>query len=177
MQNLAVKEIILLASLCLKNSHAGFVVRIADIRQHPPREARNETLFKARDGLGRPVTRDNDLFVVLVEVVEGVEKLFLCAFLGRDELDIIQEEDIHVAIAAFKILSLSAAHRINELVGESFASDVEDIGPGVLGVNVGSDSSKQVSFSEADAPVDKKRVVSFTWLFNHSLSRCMSKLV
>ena len=59
-----------------------------------PFEAGDESLLEILDLTGRPVAGQHDLFVALVQRIEGVKKLLLDAFLARQELDIINQQDI-----------------------------------------------------------------------------------
>lgn len=58
--------------------------------------------------------------------VEGVEELFLDTFLAFDELDVVDEENVDVAVAAFERDPAVIAQRVDEVVGEFFGGDVLD---------------------------------------------------
>ena len=86
--------------LLLEDRHPGLEVRRLDVGDQPPLEARAQALLDLRDVLGRAVAGDDDLLARLVEVVERVEELLLRALLARDELDVVDQQEVDRAIAA-----------------------------------------------------------------------------
>ena len=52
--------------------------------------------------LGRPVGGDHDLLVGVVQRVEGVEELLLGLLLALQELDVVDQQDVDVAVAALE---------------------------------------------------------------------------
>ena len=52
--------------------------------------------------------------------VKGVEEFFLSRFFTGDELDIIDQQDIDVAIAFSERLGIMAANGIDQIIGEFF---------------------------------------------------------
>ena len=59
-----------------------------------------EPLLEGRDGVGRPIRGQHDLTVGLYRVVEGVEQLLLEPVLALDELDVVDQEHVDLAVAA-----------------------------------------------------------------------------
>ena len=89
-------------------SFSTFFLRIAirvssvgglDVRDQPPLEARREPLLERGDLLRRPVARDDDLLVRVVQRVERVEELLLRALLAGEKMDVVDEENVHAAVA------------------------------------------------------------------------------
>ena len=107
----------------------------------------------------RPVGRDHDLPAGLVERVEGVEELLLDPLLALEELDVVDQEDVVVAVALLEALDPLVAERVDEVVHERLARDVA--GGEVAGVlgHVGGDRLEEVGLAEAGAAVDEERVV------------------
>ena len=79
-----------------------------------------------RQLFGRTVAGDHDLLHGLVQRVEGVEELFLGAFLLRQELDVVDQQHVHVAELVAEAGHLVVAQRVDHLVGELLAGDVAD---------------------------------------------------
>ena len=73
---------------------------------------------------GRTVARKHDLLVTVVQGVEGVKELLLGAFLAREKLDIVDHQDIRVAVFLAELDQRSVLNRIDELVGELLAGKV-----------------------------------------------------
>ena len=67
--------------LLVQDGHLGLEIGRLDVGHQSPFEARAQTLHQAGNVLRRRIARDHDLLLVVVQFVEGVEELFLCAFL------------------------------------------------------------------------------------------------
>jgi hypothetical protein len=77
--------------------------------------------FLERDELTRnPVAREDELSTGLVQGVEGVEKLLFRLRLAGKELDVVDQEDIGVAIGVLEVLQRPRAQRGDEMVRERF---------------------------------------------------------
>src|SRR3990172_9857266 len=81
-----------------QNSETRFIVGVADIGNHPPLKARAEPLLKLRNSGRRSVGRKNNLLILLVKSVECVEKLNLGCRFAANELNFINNENIHTAV-------------------------------------------------------------------------------
>ena len=60
-----------------------------------------------------------------MERVERVEELLLRALLAREELDVVDEEDVDVAVPVLELVRDPGADRLDEIVHEAFRGDVE----------------------------------------------------
>ena len=58
----------------------------------------------------------------LVEAVEGVEELLLDPLLVLEELDVVDEEDVVVAVALLEAVDALVAERVDEVVREASRS-------------------------------------------------------
>jgi hypothetical protein len=67
-------------SLVAQNCFAGFKIWRLNISQKPPFKTGTQTVGKRRQIFGRPVTGNNNLFFVLIKVIEGMKKLLLGTF-------------------------------------------------------------------------------------------------
>ena len=74
-----------------------------NICQQSPLEARTQAVLQAVNGFGRPVAGNNDLLVGIVERIERVEKLLFCGFFPGNKLDIIDEQNINLAVLCAKL--------------------------------------------------------------------------
>src|SRR5207245_4477966 len=81
--------------LLLQNGDLGLEVRGLDVRNQSPLKPRTQTFFDGIDVFRQAVRGNDNLLLLLVERVEGVKKFFLGALFSRDELDIVDEQDIH----------------------------------------------------------------------------------
>jgi hypothetical protein len=87
-----------------------------------------------------------------------MEKLFLGFFRISDELDVVHDEDIVLAVLVFEIISRALAHRVDIVDRESLARDIQDFFVRVLFLEVVADRLNEVSLSVACLPVDKERL-------------------
>ena len=85
--------------------HARFNVRRLDIRHQSALEAAHKTVVEQAHLDRRTVGGDDYLVSGLVNVVEGVEKFLLRGLLAGDELDIVNEEEVNVAVFHAKFLA------------------------------------------------------------------------
>src|SRR5690606_5934293 len=67
-----------------------------------PLEARAHAILEAREQAGRHVARDHDLLVVVVQRVERVEERLLRLGLALQELDVVDQQNVEVAVAGIE---------------------------------------------------------------------------
>ena len=91
--------------------------------------------------------------------VEGVEELFLDAFFALEELDVVDEQHVHVTVAALERHSPVVAKGVDEVVGELFGRHVLHPHAGEQPLRVMARRVEQVGFSEAGFSPDEQRVV------------------
>ncbi len=72
------------------------------------------------NSLGRTITRHHNLFVGVMQRIEGVKKFLFSRFLARDKLDIIDEQDIDLAIFGAKRFGLLETNGIDDFVSKLF---------------------------------------------------------
>src|SRR5579883_2471698 len=102
--------------LVLEDRDAVLEVRRLDVGHHAPLEAAHEPRLEARDLGRRPVAREDDLATCLVECVERVEELVLCGFLPLEELYVVDQEQIRLAITAAEVVGRARLNRRHQLV-------------------------------------------------------------
>ena len=145
--------------LVFQNGHTGLVVRGLDVRQQTPLETGLQTVFQGQHIAGTTVGGHDDLLMLLVELVEGMEKFFLGGFLAGDELDIVDEEQIGLPILAAELDILTALNGSDQLVGELVALDVDDLGVRLLLADAIGDGVEQMGLAHAGRAVDEQGVV------------------
>src|SRR5699024_2082263 len=85
-------------SLFRQNRDACFKIWWLNIRGEAPFETGTETLFETRKLFWRQIRCDDNLLVVVIKSVKRVEELFNSGFFIRHELDVVNEQDVNVAI-------------------------------------------------------------------------------
>ena len=82
-----------------------------DVGEQAPLESRTQTLLERRDLARGAIGREHDLRAALVEGVERVEELLLDPFLALDELDVVDEQHVVVAVAPLEALDARSCDR------------------------------------------------------------------
>jgi hypothetical protein len=67
-------------------------------------EAAYQPIFEAGNLSGRRIRSQDDLFLLLVEGVEGVEKLLLAALSVGEELDVVDNQYIDVPVSVAEVV-------------------------------------------------------------------------
>jgi len=91
--------------LAAEDRDAVLEVRRPDIGDHSPGETGGETCLELRDFGWGPVRGEDDLAPRLIKGVERMEELLLRGVLTADEVDVIDEEEIGLAVAAPEIMA------------------------------------------------------------------------
>ena len=85
--------------LLAQDRDAGLEVGRLHVGDQAPLEARPHPVFEAGEVLRRDVAGDDDLLVVVVQRIEGVEERLLRAVLALQELDVVDQQDVDLAVA------------------------------------------------------------------------------
>ena len=149
----------LAAGLLAQDRDAGLEVRRLDVGDEAPLEPRPHPVLEAVELLGRQVGRDHDLLVRVVQRVEGVEELLHRLFLALQELDVVDEEHVDLAVAALERAGLALADRVDEVVGELLGVHVPHADARVEVLRVVADRVQQVRLAQPRVAVDEQRVV------------------
>ena len=94
-----------------------------------------------------------------VNGIEGMEKLVLDLLLAGNELHVVHQQKISVAVLGTEFAAASRADQFNELVDEIVALDVDDICLWLADAHLMGNGIDQMGLAEAGVPVDKKRIV------------------
>jgi hypothetical protein len=165
--------------LCLlaQDGDAGLQFWGLHVGDQPPLEPGPQPVFEGGELFGRAVRRDDDLLVGVVQRVEGVEELFLDTFFAFDELNVIDEEDVDVAVAALESNLAVVAERIDEVVGEFLGGDVLDPHAREQSLCVVAGGMQQVRLAETRLAPDEQGVVGTSGCFGDCQSSGMRKSI
>lgn len=111
-----------------------------------------KTLFQTRNFLRRTIGTD-DLFVCVVQRVEGVEKLLLHGLLLGDKLNVVNQQYVDVTIALAKLEAFVHLNRGDQFVGERLTGHVHNPRGRIVSLNRVADGVHQVGFAETHAAV------------------------
>ncbi len=104
-----------------------------------------------------------------------MEKLLLRALLAGDELDVVDEQDLSVAVFISKVLCCVCANRLHQIIGEGFGGDIEHAqSPSIGGL---ADSVEKVGFAQPYTAIDKERIISASRRLRHSLGSGLSQAI
>ena len=92
--------------------------------------------------------------------VEGVEELLLQTFLALHELDVVDEQDVDLAVAALEAGRRVGSDRVDVLVEEGLGADVAHDVVLVVAMHVVTDRVQQMGLAEAGRAIDEQRVVA-----------------
>ena len=98
------------------------------------------------------------LLAQLVDLVVATSKEVEAAFAGK-ELDVIDEQDVHAAVALAELQYPVVADGVDHLVHEVFGGHVDHPGPLVMPQDVVADGVDEVGLAEPGLPVDEQGVV------------------
>ena len=166
-----------LVGLAFQDRHARFQVRRFQIRDQTPLEARAQAVFEGGKLFGRPVGGDDDLFAELVEVVENMEELFLSRLGAREKLDVVDHEDVGFAEDLADGADVAVADGVDHEAHEFFRRDQDHPRVGIAREDEVADRLHEVGLAQADASVNKKRVVNLAGILRHGLRGCVREPV
>ena len=118
------------------------------------------------------------MFVILIQGVEGVEELLLRLFLAADELDVVDDQNIHIPVFFLNILHALVPDRPYDVAGELFRGDVP--GPDLAAIErlyLIPDHLDQMGLAETHSPVDEEGIVFGPHLLNDRRRRAISEFV
>src|ERR1700676_4015453 len=144
----------------MEDGEARLEVRRLDVRDQSPLEPRAQPVFQRGDFLGWTVRRDDDLLVDLVQGVEGVEELLRGTVLAREELNVVDQEDVHGAVLVTELAHASGGDRADHLVGELFGCQVNDPLARKTVVYLVTYRMHEMGLAKPHAPVEEQRVVA-----------------
>ena len=145
----------------------GFQFGGLDVGDQAPLEPGPEPVLQGGELFWRPIRRDHDLLVRVVEGVEGMEELFLDTFLALDELNVIDQQHVDISVAPFEGDFAVVTQGVDEIVGEFFGGDVLDPHPGKQPLGVVAGGMQEVSLAQAGSAVDEQWVVAAAGTFGH----------
>ncbi len=148
-----------LANETAQDGQPGREVGWLDGDRQAPLEAVAQAGLEVGELAGDAVGGEDHLAPAFVERVEGVEELVLGVALALEELDVVDEQHVEVAVAALEPLGALCAQRGDELAGEGLGGRVADAETGRVGGEVVGDRDQEVGLAEAGRAVEEERVV------------------
>ena len=139
---------------------AGLHLRQIHFRRHAADHPRAQTVFEAAYLLRIAVRRRHHLLAGLEQCIENVEELLLEPGSAVEELDVVDHQHVHRAVAQRRLLHVAAAHAGDDLVAEALARQIDDVHLRRPGEDLVADGVHQMGLAQADAAVEQQRVVA-----------------
>lgn len=130
------------------NRLAGGGIGRLDSTDDPRKEPADQFFGELVEQSGVTVGREDDLLAVCLELLEGVEELFLDPLLAVEEVDIIHKEDIHIPEPLPKADQGLLAQGLREEVGEVLGGQQQHLQP------------REVSPEQAIRPFEQMRLAN-----------------
>ena len=165
--------------LCLvfQNGQTELVVRLVDIHDQTLLKAGADPILQGDHFLWRTVGGQNDLLMIAVQRVEGMEKFLLGGFLTSDELDIVDEENIRLAVFFTESGVLPTGDGFDQLIGEILAVDINSVQIGGALKELVGDGVHQMGLTQTGGTVQKQRIVRGCGIVGYRQSRRVGELV
>ena len=148
-----------LICLLLDDGGTELQIRRLDIRDETPLKAGLESILQRLDFTGRAVGGHDDLLTGLMKGIEGVEELLLRGGLAGDELNIVDEEHVAIAVLIPELVHGLTGEGVDHLVGEILALDVDHADVADFLLQLVGNGVKQVSFTQTAGAVDEEGIV------------------
>ena len=161
----------------LENDAADFIVRRGNRSHQAAGEAGLQAVFELVDVCRRAVTGHDDVFLLIKEVVEGVEDFHLRGVLGAEELHIVDQKEIQISIFRPELGHGAILDGVDELIGEGFTGNEKHRHVRLIGMDVIANGVEQVGLSQSRRTVDEKgihllvRLVRLYGALGHRVSR------
>ena len=115
--------------------------------------------------------------MALVERVERVEELLLRAVAAGEEVDVVDDQQVDVAVAMAELVHVAGLDGVDELVDEAVAGQIEDARRRLALEHLLADGLQQVRLAQPDAAVDEQRVVRLARLLGDGDARGVRQAV
>ena len=106
-----------------QDSHPGLITGRLDVSDQSPLETGAESLIESFHFFWRSVRGKYDLFSCLMQLIEGVEKLFLSRLFSYNKLDIVDEKNVDCAVLVTQPRhgrGISSSDGLDHFIGELF---------------------------------------------------------
>ena len=163
--------------LVLHDGEPRLKIRRRHVHHQAPLEPGPQAVLQLGDLLGRAVRGQHDLPPGLIQRVEGMEELLLGLYLAGNELYIVHQQYVGLAVFLPELRVAVFPDGGDQLVGEVVALDVYDPGLRPLLPQGVGDGVQQMGLAQPGITIDKQRVVVLAGLLRHRLGRGEGQLV
>ena len=118
--------------LVFQNGHTGLIIRWLNVREQAPLKPGFQPILQGQHVAGLAVGGHDDLLMLLVELIEGMEEFLLGGFLTGDELHVVDEKKVGFPVFAAEFDIFAVLNGGNQFIGKLVAFDVDDVGVGIF---------------------------------------------
>ena len=159
LQDLRRNQQLLGDGLALQDRLAGLQVGRLHVGDQAPLETAAQPGFQGLQCFRGPVRGHHNLLLSVVQRVEGVKELLLRLDLRLQKLDVVDQQHVHVAIAAPEGNRAVLGDRVDEVVGQFLGADVLHLGIVEVLAHVMPDGMQEMRLSQPRIAVDHQGVV------------------
>src|SRR5438132_10339575 len=109
--------------------------------------------------------------------IECVKEFLLGPLLATQKLDVINQKKIGLAITLPELDQIAVLDRVDELVNEEFAREVDDLHVFFLRPDILTDGLHQMRLAQTDSAIDEQRVVCARRSLRHGKTRRVRNLI
>jgi hypothetical protein len=137
----------------VKNGQTHFDVGRLQVGYETPLEPGDKAVFEILNLAGWTVAGQHDLFMGLVESVEGMEEFFLDTLFAGEELDVVDQEDIGLTVPFAEFNELIVLYAIDVVVCKLFRRNISNARALFVGGDMVADGVEQMCFAKTDTTV------------------------
>ena len=153
---------VIAGGLLLQDGDSMLEVGRADVGNHAPLKATNQTRLKSWNLAGRAVACQHDLPAGFVHGVEGMEELLLGRLLAAQKMDVVDEEKVRLTVASPEVMHRALGDRRDDVVGELLGCDKDDAACGCSRKYFVCDGLHEVCFPQSRGAVNEEGVIGFS---------------
>ena len=147
------------------------------VGDQPPFKARAQPLLQADHVLGELVTGEHNLFVVVEEHIERMEKFLLRALLANEKLHVVDQDDIILAIAVPKVVHFVVTQGTHQIIEEFFGGDIARDHATVRLLHVMANGMQQMRLAQPYITIDKEGIIGACRMACHRQAGGVRKLI
>ena len=107
--------------------------------------------------LWRSITRDNNLFIGVMQCIKRVKKFFFGRLFSSNKLNIINEQYIYLPVLCAEFFSLLKSNCVNNFVRKLFRCYIQYVQPSRF--THMPNSMQQMGFAQANTTIKKERII------------------
>lgn len=114
---------------------------------------------------------------MIVQLIEGVEELFLRALLARDAMNVVDQQDVGGAVMPVKKRHAVELDRRDHLIHETLAGSVDDVQAVEILEQAVADGVYEVRLADAHPAIDEQRIVAARRHLGYRQRRSVGQLI